>query len=397
METRHDNLQLNKMTHGGDRYRHQVKYDFSINVNPLGIPDGVKESLVYAMAELEYYPDLHYQKLREALADRYDLSVGQVVCGNGASELLMGLIHAYKPENVLLPVPSFSGYRWCLQAGNAEVFCYYDGKWLKNNHQSGADTKNSGKLIDLDERVLEYITKDTDFLFLTNPGNPAGRYIDKKLLLKICDRCKKTGTMILLDECFMELSDEPEVNSMISYLKDYPNLLILRAFTKSFAIPGIRLGYLLCDSEEIISRVEKHLPEWNISMFAQEAGCAALKEKKYLPDSREYIKKERAYLSEELEKLGFNVEESVTNFLLFHDNLADLETTDKANILDNMETAKMQKDSLYEFLLKEGILIRDCSDYPGIASATYRIAVRTHKENVLLLESMKMWKKSRLR
>ncbi len=348
-------MTLRKMSHGGDCYRNQVTLDYSINVNPLGIPESLKEVLQTSIQKLEAYPDLHYQKLREGLAKMYHKEAGQVICGNGASELLMAVVHAFQPEKVLLPVPSFSGYQWALEAS---------GAWI-DYHIGESSSFSEGRL---NERILEEITEDTDLLFLTNPNNPTGRYLDTELLEQICRRCQETETLLVLDECFVELSDDPESRTMIGKMETYPNLLILRAFTKSFAIPGIRLGYLLCQDEKKISALERHLPEWNLSTLAQEVGVAALKETEYLEKSREYIGKARQYLKEELEKMGFLVGDSVTNFMMIR------------------WPGESEEKWLYNKLLERGVLIRDCSDYQGLESGTYRIAVRKREENERFLQ-----------
>ena len=150
---------------------------------------------------------------------------------------------------------------------------------------------------------------------------------------------------------------------MISEIEQYKNLIIVRAFTKIFAIPGVRLGYLISSNQEILDRIRMQLPEWNISSLAQAAGIACAKEMEFVERTIAFVDKERAFLTEGLKKFGFKVIPSSTNFIFFY--------TEK---------------ELYEPLLQRGILIRDCCNFRGLKKGYYRIAVKTREENQTLLK-----------
>ena len=152
---------------------------------------------------------------------------------------------------------------------------------------------------------------------------------------------------------------------MITEIEQYSNLIIVRAFTKIFAIPGVRLGYLVSSNQEMLEKIQMHLPEWNLSWFAQEAGAACTKEVEFVEKTVEAVTIEREFLTEGLKKAGFQVFESKTNFILFY--------TEK---------------ELYEQLLNQGILIRDCSNFRGLTKGYYRVAVKSREENERLLKAI---------
>ena len=148
-------------------------------------------------------------------------------------------------------------------------------------------------------------------------------------------------------------------------MEEYPNVLVVKAFTKLYAIPGARLGYLFGGEKELVARIAEQLPEWNISCFAEAAGIAALEEKIYCERTVSYLEKERAFLTEELTRREILVYPGEADFLLLQTELP-----------------------LYEKLLEQKILIRDCSNYRGLEKGYYRIAVRNHEDNQKLLSAI---------
>lgn len=338
------------MIHGGDIYRNQVRIDFSVNSNLLGIPDSVKNALHEAVGHCEQYPDIRAEKLAESVSQMTGVGTEHLLFGNGASELFLAIIHAVRPKRIVIPVPSFFGYEKAALASDAEIG-YYEMK------------ENAG--FALDEGLLEQLTGDTDLLFLANPNNPLGNLLDGALLEKIAAVCREKRITVVLDECFLEFTGKEERLSFKNRLQEYPNVLVVRAFTKIFAIPGVRLGYLFCGDRELTERIKNQLPEWNLSVFAQAAGAAACREKEYLEKTVRFVKTEREYLSGELRRLGFRVYPSTADYLLFYTSVP-----------------------LYDLLLEKEILIRDCGSYRGLHKGYYRIAVKRHGENETLIREI---------
>ena len=206
--------------------------------------------------------------------------------------------------------------------------------------------------------------KRPEAVFLCTPNNPTGRLIPPTLLKRVLRYCAEHGARLFLDECFLDLSDDGV--SMKDCLHDCPQLLILKAFTKSYGMAGIRLGYCLCADGALLGEMAKSTQPWNVSSLAQAAGVAALKEQAFLQQTRALIRTERQWLMGELAALGFRVCPSKANFLLLHG-----------------------PEDLHQALARRGIAIRRCGNYYGLDNGWYRIAVRRHEENEILVAAMK--------
>ena len=340
--------------HGGDIYRNDIKLDFSVNINPLGVPSQVQWALTEAVLHAERYPDIHNEKLIFETAKIFDTSEDNILYGNGASEIIMAICHALQPKTAMLISPCFLGYEYGILGASPECNIFYYRLYEKNEFR-------------ISEEILEVISNDKpSLLFLANPNNPNGLLIDKALLKKIIDLCQMQGTMVVLDECFITLTGKEKEYSLASKTSYYESLIVLRAFTKTFGIPGVRLGYAICSNKALADKIKSHLPEWNISIFAQMAGVECLKQMNYLEQSIKVINKERKYLTEALSSLGFTLFESNANYILF-----------KAKIKD-----------LREKLIDYNILIRDCCDYDSLEKGFYRISIKSHSENEILINTL---------
>lgn len=340
-------MQIQKI-HGGDIYRNQVRFDFSVNVNPLGIPKKVTTALHDAVGLCGRYPDIMAEKLKNAVSNLLSAPEECFLFGNGSSELFMAIAHGILPKKTVIPIPSFYGYEHVSKAVGGELF-FYETK--EDNHFC------------VTEDLCDVLTEDTDLLFLANPNNPAGNLIDKKALATILCHCLDKEIYVVLDECFIDFCGREY--SMVSELMQFDNLILIGAFTKIFSIPGVRLGYLLCSNLTLLSKIRKQIPEWNLSCFAQEAGCVCAAQTEYLEKTAGYVKKERDFLEKGLRKIGIRIFPSVANFILIYSECP-----------------------LYEKLQKRGILIRDCSNFRGMHQGYYRIAVKTREENEILLKAV---------
>ena len=210
-----------------------------------------------------------------------------------------------------------------------------------------------------------------DILFLCNPNNPTGIAVEKEQVLKLAETCEKTGTFLVVDECFEEFLDEPEKYSIIPFLEGLPHVFVLKAFTKIYAMAGMRLGYALCNNEKVLSKVCQVRQPWSVSGPAQKAGIAALKETEYVLRTRKLIHEQREVMEDALKKLGFQVFPSQANYIFFRDPF------------------KENQESLYNRMLKQGVLIRSCANYPGLDPFCYRICIKTARENWEFLLQLK--------
>lgn len=216
----------------------------------------------------------------------------------------------------------------------------------------------------LDDSILEILNSSIDILFLCSPNNPTGRTVNPDLLKRICEKCLAENIIFVCDECFMPFVSDAENRSVRNYLNE--NIIILKAFTKIFAMAGIRLGYAVLGSKQLAGILRKTGQFWSVSTPAQIAGEAALKEKEYLQKTAELIKAERNFLTSELQKAGIIVYPSEANFLLFRCDLP-----------------------LDELLLKEKIAIRNCGNFEWLNEHYFRIAVRNHEENLALVSAVR--------
>ena len=336
--------------HGGDVYSQKIRLDFSANVNPFGTPEPVKAWVRAAAEELSAYPDPYCGPLRARLAALNGVAREDVICGNGAAELIYQFAAALRPPNTLLPVPSFADYEGALEAAGCEPILYSLKR--ENGFLPGPD-------------ILDAIGPKTDLLMLCSPNNPTGRSLPRALLFAILDRCRQTQTWLFLDECFFELTDEDRAFSLADHLQDGDRVFLLRAFTKAYGMAGLRLGYGLCKNRALTERMCRLVQPWNVSTPAQTAGLAALGCPDWPRKARDLIQTEKPWLHEKLTALGFAVLPGDANFLFFSG-----------------------APGLYEKLRDRGVLIRDCSNYRGLQPGDYRIAVRTRRENEALLKAI---------
>lgn len=336
--------------HGGDIYQRDYRLDFSVNVNPLGTPERVIEAACEGIRHSDRYPDVECRKLRAKLSLAEGVPGEQIVFGNGAADLIFALALAKRPKKALLPAPTFAEYEQAVRMAGGQV-SYHE--------LSEAD----GFL--LDERIIESITPDVDMLFLCNPNNPTGLPLKKELVFRILERCAACGILLVVDECFNEFLDEPEAYSVKEYLDSYPGLFILKAFTKVYAMAGLRLGYGFSSDQELLARMGEMRQPWNVSIPAQYAGVAALDETDYVSRCKAMLAGERDYLKAGLGRMGFTVYDSQANYIFFR-----------------------AWPGLYQAMAERGILIRDCGNYVGLSEGYFRVAVKTHEENAELTRTM---------
>lgn len=358
-----------QVRHGGDIYgSHRVRLDFSANTNPFGMPEGVLQAVAAHREDWEQYPDPRCRRLRSALADFYNQFLSReqsfkpdhFICGNGASDLLYSLMFALRPKKALLFSPCFGEYEAALRAMDCEVVrCDLKDKKTFQIPIGGL----------LKE---EEIWAGVDCLILGNPNNPTGRALTSKQMEALAAFCFQRGIFLLVDECFQWFLSRPEEYSSLGLLKRYHNVFLLNAFTKIFSMAGLRLGYGICESEAVLSRVRAVRQPWSVSGPAARAGEAALLETDYLAKSRAYVEKEREFLVGELLRLGYEAVPSQVNYILVHSPFLG---------------------DLAGYCLRQGILIRSCSDFPGLSRSYFRVAVKKREENAALLETLMSYAK----
>lgn len=358
MEASQD-LQTQQTIHGGDRYgaalhssfTQEELLDFSANINPLGMPESVEKAILNSLSASLHYPDPFCRRLRSEIAVKEKVEAEEILCGNGGADLIYRLVYALKPKQALVTAPTFAEYEEALRQVGARIHHY-----------------NLPESMKIGEKLLESVTGDLELVFVCNPNNPTGLLTDRSLLQRLLERAETLGIWVCVDECFLDFVKEKETYSLTSFLNKYPHLVILKSFTKLYAMPGLRLGYVLSANGELLRKMQQAGQPWAVSEPAMEAGIAALKETNYREQTIALVDKEREFLMSGLTKLGCKVWSGKANYLCFR--IAG-------------------EPRLYEKLLGHGILIRRCENYHNLTEYDYRIAVRTHEENKRLLEAIK--------
>ena len=368
---------MDKYGHGGDIYGNPgVELDFSVNTNPLGMPDEVRRALLAHVDEYARYPDPLCRQLRAAIAAHENksdcgggLSEDMVLCGNGAADLIYRLCYAAKPRRALVCAPAFSEYERALTQAGCEV----------SHHRL-----EPGNQFNLTAEIEDRLTPGLGMLFLCHPNNPTGRLIPEDLLARILRRAGRNRIRVVVDECFLDFTDGVSAKR---YLREIPGLAVLKAFTKTYAMAGLRLGYLLTADRAWLDKTNAAAPCWSVSVPAQIAGAAALACAGWLEKTRRVVAEERRFLSEGLTGLGITVFPSDANFLL-------LRREPGADAGQNGgrpagETDRPGEDRLYAPLLSKGLLIRPCGNFKGLDASYYRTGVKTRPENRRLLQAVK--------
>lgn len=393
----------NSIVHGGDRESFlaaagREPLDFSVNLNPLGIPAAVVSAYSTAAGEARY-PDPVCRQLTAALAGHYGMAAENILCGNGASDIIYRYFYAVRPGRVLLPVPTFSEYPRAVSACGGQAV-YYPLRETEAFSLTGGILKplrggpfqplsSAGRALSAAESMDAMpVCADFDCLILIHPHNPTGRLIEEDLLEDILETAAAQHIRLFIDACFMELTGISFPYAEI--VKNYPNVFILNAFTKTYAMAGMRLGYGMSSDTALLARMREAGPPWSVSWPAQKAGLAALKEERRLKDAVELISCERERLMKALTNLGFGVVPSEANYMMFSSKQELVKPLAAAGIMIRDLSGEIGLRKEERIARREGTL--GCrTDAPAVYGDRYwyRIAVRTPEENNIILEELK--------
>jgi threonine-phosphate decarboxylase len=340
--------------HGGNIYEIERKYkrkflDFSANINPLGLPQQVKIALYKNFERILHYPDSNAPELIKKISDYLKVNNQNILLGNGSTELIYLIVNAFKPKTVLIPIPTFSEYE-----------------------HAARNIKSRIKFINLYEKEDFKLNPTrlgaSDIVFLSNPNNPTGNLVftDSRLVEKLNNK------LIIIDEVFIDFLPDEKKYSLIWKAVKSKRIIVLRSFTKFFALPGLRIGYLIAH-KDIIKILKKYQIPWNVNALALKAAECILTDKSYIDKTRQFIEKERDFLFKEIIQIkNLKPYPSVTNFLLI-----------------KIEDKNLTSTLLAKRLIQKGILIRDCANFRGLDKQFIRVAVRRHRENIELVEALK--------
>ncbi len=337
-------------------FKPQEILDFSSNVNPLGPSKRALDAAREAFSEITAYPDSNSNQLRQVIASHFSgINRDNIVIGNGSTELMYLFAEAFlkRGDKALMVAPSFGEYESAVRkTGESPKFVR-----LGSNFQIEAE-------------AFKTAMAGCKMVFLCNPNNPTSKLIPKDALTDILETALENDVLVFLDEDFLEFVDNEKSLTMISKIAKLPNLFVLRSFTKIFGLTGLRVGYGITSKEIADVLLCSKIP-WNINCLGQAAAAAALNDEEHLKITNELIKKEKAWLNGQLGVFkGFSFESPDANFFFI-----DIRNSD------------ITANSLKHRLLKQGILIRDCSSFNGLNEFYIRVAIKTREENIRLIEA----------
>lgn len=332
--------------------------DFSSSVNPLGPSKKALEAIKEAFKEIEAYPDSNANALRQAIASHFNgLDMDNIVVGNGSTELMYLFAETFlkKGEKALIPAPTFGEYESAVRkSGESPKFIKLD-----RNFQ-------------IDTEIFKREMVGSKILFLCNPNNPTSKLISEETLKEIIENALYQDILVFLDEDFLEFVDDEKNRTLINNIAKFPNLFILRSFTKIFGLTGLRVGYGIA-SKDIIDVLRCTKIPWNVNCLGQAAAIVAVNDEEHLRITRKLIKKEKAWLQQELSKFkSFSFSLPDANFFFI-----------------DIQNTGLTANALKHRMLKQGILIRDCSSFVGLNEFYIRVSIKTRKENVSLIEAFK--------
>lgn len=345
---------INECSHGGiySVDPRLVKVDCSSSINPLGTPPRAIRTIKTSAKRLApRYPDPQCLELKKNLSSYLRVPSDWITVGNGAMEIIYWFSNAFAGKRVVIPAPTF---------------CEYE----LSSRRAGAAITSVPLLQDFTpdlESIIEK-AKGADALYLCNPNNPTGMLATKEIETIV--EGVNGRTKILVDECFIELVDRPAANSIIDMISEFDNLVVLRSLTKSFGLAGLRIGYSV-SKPALADRLSASKIPWNVNGLAQVAAVAAIADMRHLARARAVIRKERKFLYDAMARMkNFNPCRSDANYFMVR--------------LKNRNSTQFRD----ELVKKTGVLVRDCSTFTGMNSQYIRVAVRTRRENMILLKAL---------
>lgn len=326
--------------------------DFSVNTNPLGVPPEMVQQGEAFISAFGFYADSECHALKELLSKKYTVPSEFIYCGSGADDILYRLVFALQPKKALIVEPTFEEYGRALSLIGCEINYFQ----LTEEHN-----------FRLDMELLLSAIDQIDILFLCNPNNPTGQLVSHDEMLRLLKRCEENNVICVIDECFIEMLRDWKEFTVKQDSKLFRNLIVIDAFTKTYAIPGVRLGFVITQNSALLQRIKKFGQEFNVSTPAQWAGIIALSNTQYMKQTYNLVEGERSWLFDSFRELKISTFSSVANFFLI----------------------KAPVENFNRLLLSYGIKARDCSEFIGLSDRYCRFAVRKHEENEALIAALK--------
>lgn len=354
----------NASEHGGNVYSAMRKsslvvnniLDFSANINPLGLSSKVLTAINDSLPFIVHYPDANAYDLKESISQYYNVPTDLITVGNGAVETIYILCHMTRPKRILVTAPTFSEYSHAALACGSSIDYFY----LSNEEN-----------FELNTELMAGRLSNIDIAFICNPNNPTGNLITNTQIKLLLDKALTTDTLVVVDESFIDFLPDSNLYSCKGLLSDYPNLIVLHSLTKFYAVPGLRLGFTLAN-RSITQLLHKGKDPWNVNTLAQAVGTAALQDIDYQKSSRQFMQNSKQDLWEKLNQFKkLIMYPPSVNFMLV-----------------NIRDTGLSSSKLKLSMLEKGILIRDCSNYPGLSHDYIRVAIKRPQDHNQLITSL---------
>lgn len=361
------------MEHGGDIYtegrlKGKELLDFSSNINPQGVPDSFTNNLQEAVENIIVYPDIQYRESKDYICKYlnkgsdffypkgklldFNFLQEDLVLGNGAGEIIDLAIASL--NSICIVMPSFIEYKKSAEKNRMQII------------YSNLDSNMEIDYEDLAKKIQE-----VDGLIIGNPNNPNGDIINKEKFKPILDYCQEYKKRIIIDEAFIEFTGDKGA-SFLELAQDYSCICIIRALTKFYGIPGVRLGYSVCKDHAYNHQMNSKQIPWNINTFAELALKYVLEDKVYIEETLRWMKEERSSFIAQLQELEIiqKIYPTSANFILVKLN-------------------KATGTQLHESLIKQGILIRTCKNYEQLGDQYARFAIKSAEDNKKIISALK--------
>ncbi len=342
-----------RTVHGGMAWKLKGIEDYSHNLNPFGPPPNIAEIMAEAVPQVDHYPDDSCKDLKEVISERYGVPVESVIVGAGSSDLIRLFPHVFlKPgERVLIPRPTFAEYsQQCAIAGG------------KINDLLLLETDDFRFSL---EHIMQRITPSTRILYLCNPNNPTGRVESRDKILDIVSECRRRDVLVFLDETLLELVEGHESVTCAPFIKDHDNLFIINSLTKSFAIPGIRIGFGY-GPEKLVRYLDKVRMTWNVGAVEQHVGTVLLRDHMdHVRKAASLLREESAWMHSELRKLDFPVAGPSDSYFYF----------------TSLQSLKIDGKEFQERMQYQGFMVRDCASFGRPFDRFVRFCVKDRERN----------------
>lgn len=333
--------------HGDDRHQYKttILYDFSSNVSPDGFSPELQNFLIKQISKVQHYPEPGCESLKLLIAKLYNLVPEQIVVTNGAMEAIYLIAQAYKNTSATIVVPTFAEYEDACSIHQLKI-----------------------SFLAWEDLTPQYEFK-TKLIFICNPNNPTGAVLSKEFMNSLL--LGNQRTVFVLDEAYIDFTSE--ISSSLEYLSSFPNLIIIRSLTKKFAIPGLRLGFIVSNSENNL-KISKFKIPWSVNVIAAEAGKFIISNWDKLEESKANLLSETGVFWNEVNAIkGIHAFPTHTHFFL---------------CVSTVQSAAQLKSFLIE---KFGILIRDASNFRGLSPGHFRISCQKKSDNQSLVSALKTW------